>query len=428
MMYYRHFGLSGAPFQFTPSPQLLYASPVHAKGLAALERALNQGSAAVTLLVGAAGSGKTTLANAMLTREWGRSRVVYLANPKVGCAAMMREILRQLGISEHGSHQTMVDAFRSYLASFHANERILILIDEAHHLDDAFCDEMELFLSEKANGIQRLSLALIGQLELLNRVASARHQRLQEITASLVVLKPLSREEAIRYVEYRLAVYDGSSNEIFSPDALDYLLEHAVGVPRQINVLCHNAMLMAYAARSTRVTLDTAQVCVADLEGPMPKTATAGSSPRKDTSTQSHHDKSQTASVEPSVAKKIVSATSGMGIGLLIISVVVVSALWLFNMRSQERPRNGSLDGEVPAIFSDDWSGSGEAAPAESNQVTEMPGTELNVDGSTPRFDGVGGGIPEGSKVLSQEHHQVTISQGGSDNGASAVRGSGFGS
>src|SRR3984957_8655662 len=269
MMYYRHFGLSGAPFQFTPSPQLLYASRGHTKGLAALERALNQGSAAITLLVGPAGSGKTTLASAMLTREWGRSRVVYLANPKVGCVAMMREILRQLGIAEHGNHQAMVEEFQRYLASFHAKERILILIDEAHHLDDAFCDQIELFLSAKANGVQRLSLALIGQLELLDRVASARQQRLQEITASLVVLKPLPRDEALRYVEYRLAAYDGSVSAVFSPGALEYLLEHAVGLPRQINVLCHNAMLMAYAARTIRVTLDTARTCVLELKGPM---------------------------------------------------------------------------------------------------------------------------------------------------------------
>src|ERR1700677_1523204 len=274
MMYYRHFGLSGAPFQFTPSPQLLYASPAHTKGLAALERALSHGSAAITLLVGAAGSGKTTLASAMLTREWGRSRVVYLANPKVGCVAMTREILRQLGISEHGNHQAMIEGFRRYLASFHANERILILIDEAHHLDDAFCDQIELFLSAKAHGVQRLSLALIGQLELLDRVASARHRRLQEITASLVVLKPLPRDQAIRYVEYRLAAYDGSVGAVFSPGALEYLLEHAIGLPRQINVLCHNAMLLAFAARATRVTMYTARTCVSELEGPMPRTGT----------------------------------------------------------------------------------------------------------------------------------------------------------
>jgi type II secretory pathway predicted ATPase ExeA len=428
MMYYRHFGLSGAPFQFTPSPQLLYASPVHTKGLAALERALNQGSAAITLLVGAAGSGKTTLASAMLTREWGRSRVVYLANPKVGCVAMMREILRQLGIAEHGNHQAMVEEFQRYLASFHANERILILIDEAHHLDDAFCDQIELFLRAKANGVQRLSLALIGQLELLDRVASARQQRLQEITASLVVLKPLPRDEAIRYVEYRLAAYDGSVSAVFSPGALEYLLEHAVGLPRQINVLCHNAMLMAYAARTTRVTLDTARTCVSELEGPMPKAGTVDSSPGKDSRTQSQSDKPRAASVRPPTAQKIRSATSGMGIGLLIISIVVMSVLWLFGVRSQARPRNGLADTEVPAIFNDDWNGSSETASGEVNQVTETSGNGLNIDGSTTRFDDGGNRIREGSKTLSQAHRQVTISQGSSDHGASSVHGSGFGS
>lgn len=252
MMYYRHFGLSGAPFQFTPSPQLLYASHFHTKGLAALELALSHGSAEITLLVGARGSGKTTIASAMRTRERRRSRVIYLANPKVGCLAMMREMLSQLGIAEHGSHQAMVETFCRYLASFQANERILILIDEAHYLDDAFCDQIEMFLSTKGDGFERLSLALVGQPELLDRIASARHQGLQELTASLVVLEPLPKDEAIRYVEYRLAAYDGSVSAVFAPGALEYLLERAFGSPRQINVLCHNAMLMAHAARATQ--------------------------------------------------------------------------------------------------------------------------------------------------------------------------------
>jgi hypothetical protein len=333
-----------------------------------------------------------------------------------------------LGIAEHGNHQAMVEEFQRYLASFHAKERILILIDEAHHLDDAFCDQIELFLSAKANGVQRLSLALIGQLELLDRVASARQQRLQEITASLVVLKPLPRDEALRYVEYRLAAYDGSVSAVFSPGALEYLLEHAVGLPRQINVLCHNAMLMAYAARTIRVTLDTARTCVLELKGPMPKAGTVDSSPGKDSSPQSQYDKPRAASVRPPVAQKIRSATSGMGIGLVIIGIVVMSVLWLFDMRSQERPRNGLADTEVPAIFNDDWNGSSETASGEVNQVTETSGTGLNVDESTTRFDDGGNRIREGSKALSEAHRQVTISQGGSGHGASSVHGSGFGS
>ncbi len=157
--------------------------------------------------------------------------------------------------------------------------------------------------------------------------------------------RPLPREEAIRYVEYRLAAYEGSAGAVFYPGALEHLLEHAVGVPRQINVLCHNAMLMAHAARATRVTLHTARECVSALKGPTRKKHALDSSPSKDSDAQSQSDKPRrVASIEPSVSQKLAPAASGMGIGLLIISIVVMSALWLFDMRPQERPRNGSTD------------------------------------------------------------------------------------
>ena len=40
---------------------------------------------------------------------------------------------------------------------------------------------------------------------------------------------------------------NGSSDEIFKPRALRYLIRHSSGIPRRINVICHNAMLLAYS-------------------------------------------------------------------------------------------------------------------------------------------------------------------------------------
>jgi hypothetical protein len=242
------------------------------------------------------------------------------------------------------------------------------------------------------------------------------------------VLKPLPRDEALRYVEYRLAAYDGSADRVFSPGALEYLLQHAFGVPRQINVLCHNAMLTAYSARSTRVTLDIARSCVSELEGPVSKTEAPDSSRRQESAIRRNSGQAKTAPGRPLVSQKIAAATSGMGIGLLIVSIVVMSVLWLFDMRYQERPRNGSADAEVPAIFNDDWNASSETGSGEGNQIAETTGTRLNAAGSTAGFDTENSKVPEGNKILSQEHGQVTVSRGGPDNRSSAVHGSGFGS
>ena len=64
-MYYEHFGLSGAPFEFNPSASVLFMSAGHREGLAALEWGLREPSG-FTMLVGEIGAGKTTLIYSLL--------------------------------------------------------------------------------------------------------------------------------------------------------------------------------------------------------------------------------------------------------------------------------------------------------------------------------------------------------------------------
>jgi type II secretory pathway predicted ATPase ExeA len=429
MIYYRHFGLSGAPFQFTPSPKVLYPSSAHSNGLAALEDSLGAESTTVTLLIGEAGSGKTTLAMAMLAREWERSRVIYLANPKAGCLAILREALRQLGVEEHGGGREMVEGFNRYLGSLNPDQRIFLIIDEAHHLTDTICDQIEEFLNSGRNGVQRLSLALIGEPELLERVASARHQPLQELTVSLVVLKPLPLDEARRYAEYRLAAFHGNAAKVFAPGSLEYLLKHADGLPRRINILCHNAMLTAHAANVAQVSLEIARATVLEFKARTPETAAAISHNDGNSIGPSDGGGSRIRSVEARPARKTTWAPHGMGIGLLILSVVVMSALWLAAMRSEEQLGSNQTDAEVPAIFGDDVSGGNDGTPLGIYRMEaapvfkEAPQTVDPAVSRKPRND-----IANGIASIGAEHRQVTISQTSADGSASSAHGRGFGS
>ena len=67
-MYYRHFGLDGPPFRFTPSPTL-YLGPAHRECLAALEWGLLHDQCGFMVLLGETGTGKTTLLNSVLARR-----------------------------------------------------------------------------------------------------------------------------------------------------------------------------------------------------------------------------------------------------------------------------------------------------------------------------------------------------------------------
>jgi len=431
MIYYRHFGLSGAPFQFTASPKVLYASPVHSNGLAALEGSLSLDSAAVTLLIGAAGSGKTTLAMRMLAREWGRSRVVYLANPKAGYPAILWEISRQLGIEEHRDEREMAEGFGRYLSSLTLSQRILVIIDEAHYLDDTDCDQLEEFLNSRRQGVQRLSLALAGEPQLLERIAMVRHQSLQELTASLVVLKPLPLDEAMRYAEHRLAVFNGSAAKVFAPGALEYLLRHAEGLPLRINILCHNAMLMAHAADATQVNLEIARASVLEFERTTPETAPVASAKSHDSGRESTADTSLRAPAQEPPIPKTSWAPHGMGIGLLILSVVVMSALWLIAMRSEEQLRSYQGDAEAPAIFSEDLNAGSDATPQ------GMYRSEQSDDLASSSQPGTAfiGKAPDGAleKIITPSalgRPEVTINQTGPDGNSPSTHaaGPGFGS
>ena len=82
-MYYSHFGLTGPPFQLTSSPAQLYMSKEHREAYAALEWGMLHEPSGFTVLIGEVGTGKTTLALAILAREFENVRTAYLANPNL---------------------------------------------------------------------------------------------------------------------------------------------------------------------------------------------------------------------------------------------------------------------------------------------------------------------------------------------------------
>src|SRR3984893_16116828 len=114
MNYYRQFGLSSPPFEMVSKPNSLYMSKAHREGIAVLEWGLLREPGHFTLLMGQAGTGKTTLINVLLGRHFqsianadGRpiysirtsdlARIAYVMNPKLGFEEMLRVVLDQLG-------------------------------------------------------------------------------------------------------------------------------------------------------------------------------------------------------------------------------------------------------------------------------------------------------------------------------------------
>lgn len=264
-MYYRHFRLTGPPFEALAGPDALYLSRAHRESLAALEWGLLHEPSGFTTLTGETGTGKTTLVSSILARNFAQLRAAYVINPKLSFEDILRVVLGQFGIPCMGPTKLdRIEALVGFLGGRMPNERLAIIVDEAQDLSDDVLEELRL-LSNYGQRIGRyLQLVLVGQPELALRLKSPSLRQFSQRVAARSVLSRLSFAEAHEYVEYRLRTKDGRSRDIFDSEALNYLLRHSAGIPRQINVLCHNAMLLAFSSGAPQVDLKAARAAVSD--------------------------------------------------------------------------------------------------------------------------------------------------------------------
>jgi len=254
-MYHEHFGLSGAPFEFNPTASVLFMSAGHREGLAALEWGLREPSG-FTMLVGEIGAGKTTLIYSLLATQHQGVRSAWVANPRLSFEEMLRQILGQLGVdqSETSGKLALLQAFDAQLAGLAADECVAVIIDEAQDLSDDALEDLRLLSNFQSLERRRLQIVLVGQIELARRLSGPQLRQLNQRIGARALLPTLRGKEIYDYVEYRVRSRGGDVERLFTRGAIKELTRESGGIPRRINVLCHNALLLAFAEGEECVT------------------------------------------------------------------------------------------------------------------------------------------------------------------------------
>lgn len=268
-MYYSHFGLAGPPFQFDPSAQMLYLSRSHREALAALQWGVMYEPSGFTLVIGETGTGKTTLVGWLLRNKPSYVRVACVSNPTLGFDGILREILREFGIpaAQGAVRLDLLDGFGEFLRGLPRGEqRAVVIVDEAQSLNDEALEELRLFSNRGYTEGRQFHIVLVGQPELLHRLMRPELRQFNDRIGARAILNPLSREEAFEYIKHRLGNCGASISDLFEPAAIQQIVAHSGGIPRRLNVLCHNAMLLAYSAGKRTVELQFAESAITEFE------------------------------------------------------------------------------------------------------------------------------------------------------------------
>lgn len=252
-MYKGFYGLKEKPFSKTPDPRFLFLSKGHEEALARLLYAVEEREPA--LLTGGIGSGKTTISRALMDSVGEECRFSIIFNPIVSPLEFLRIFARDLGIaSPPSAKDDLLHVLTGEMYRFHRQGVVPVLIvDEAHMIPgrEVF-DEIRLLTNFQMDDSNLLSIILMGQPELRERLAEAPFEALRQRIGIRFHLTPLNLEETLDYIDFRLEVAGGRPG-LFSPEAVLKIFELSGGVPRRINSIASNALLSGFEREATLI-------------------------------------------------------------------------------------------------------------------------------------------------------------------------------
>jgi general secretion pathway protein A len=264
-MYQRFFGLRERPFELTSNPKYLFFTAQHREALANLEYGLSSAKA-ITVVIGEAGTGKTTLLRAALESErCRRIKAIVLDNPKLTREEFV-EILAarfQLPGAAATSKAALLDALDADLRARRArNELTALVVDEAQSLSSELLEEVRLLANIETPTEKLLPVVLAGQPELAARLNEPSLRQLKQRVALRCEVAPLDLGDTAAYIVSRIRTAGGNTTKLFTREAVTLIHEFSRGIPRVINVLCDNALISGFALGRQPVDRDiVAEVC-----------------------------------------------------------------------------------------------------------------------------------------------------------------------
>jgi general secretion pathway protein A len=265
-MYNEYYGLVRAPFEMTPDPSFLYLGEAHREGLATLVYAVNSGKGFV-MLTGEVGTGKTTLLHALLGQLDSTTNSAFIFNPRLDPLGFFRVLFDELGIGPaRESKAEYLLALNHYLIEkLAANERVLLIVDEAQNLSTEMLEEIRLLSNLETPTSKLIQIMLVGQPELQGLIDKPELRQLRQRIALRHHLRPFDERELAEYVEGRLEKAGYTGRGLFHKKALRELFRVTEGTPRLINNVCDGALLLGYARQQSVIGADAIREVAQDL-------------------------------------------------------------------------------------------------------------------------------------------------------------------
>lgn len=220
------------------------------------------------VLTGGPGKGKTTI-----IRNWTKSlnpsayKVVYISLSTLTVNDFYRHLAEGLNQAPYFRKTDNFKAIQDAINRLVIEKKItpIIIIDEANYLKNSTLNDLKILFNFEMDSSDKAVVLLAGLPQLNNTLNLNAHEPLRQRITMNYNLDGLSKEEAKKYVLDKLKAA-GCETQVFESNALEAIINASNGVPRLINKICNQSLLIANSTNLNTVDEDSVLKALNDIE------------------------------------------------------------------------------------------------------------------------------------------------------------------
>ncbi|EOX4846852.1 AAA family ATPase [Vibrio alginolyticus] len=259
-MYKDFLGFVEQPFSIVPNSRYLYLSQRHKEAITHLQAGLGDGGG-FAMLTGEVGTGKTTVAKAMLANLGDNTKAGLILNPTFSSRDLLEAICDEFKITypPDANLKQLNQVIHQYLLrNYRSGWQTLLVIDEAQHLAADVLEQLRLLTNLETDTRKLLKVLLVGQPELQRLLQTTQLRQLAQRITGRYHLLPLDEKETEDYIAFRLHTA-GGDQQLFNRASCKLIAKYSHGIPRLINLICDKSLNISYHQGNVVVDKQTVQ-------------------------------------------------------------------------------------------------------------------------------------------------------------------------
>ncbi len=228
----------------------------------------------VFLVTGNYGYGKTTLCKKLIKsfKKHNNIDYVYFSTPSYDYDSILKKISAYYSIEIDPDRELQESVFE-YFFNPENCKKLYLFIDDANELDLATLSKLRFLVDFNYNGFYPFRLILFAHDSFLQILQRPELLPLKLRIRRRTQLQPLSVEETLKYIQFRLSKVSTGKGPVFTVGGVWKIHAFSHGNPRTIHTLCDACLILG--AMEGLKTLDAPLVgralCLSGLDGSTPE-------------------------------------------------------------------------------------------------------------------------------------------------------------